>query len=69
MLNFCLRLKTSFENLDKNSLATFQKRKRSVLLGSGDNLHDWEGCTTEQPHHTREMLTIFLDAVGELRGN
>lgn len=39
MLNFCLRLKTSFENLNKNSLATFQERKKNknIFLNSSCN--------------------------------
>lgn len=32
MLNLCLRLKTSFENLNKNSFATFQERKKKTFF-------------------------------------
>lgn len=32
MLNFCLRLKAFFENLNKNSLATFQERKKKTFF-------------------------------------
>lgn len=52
MLNFSLRLKTSFENLDKNSLATFQKRKKkkSILLNSGCNPY-MSGKATQLSSH------------------
>lgn len=61
MLDFCCRQNTSFEILNKNSLATFQKRKENVLLRSSYNpyvsgkLNGWtatshEGNTYCFPH-------------------